>query len=95
MTPGGQEFVIPIEQEVIDVYAIENGLIFKTLYNQDEIHISLSKSKAFDKYINGDAPRKLEYTYFTITDHPLNEICPLQISYQDEFSQSIGSMLAI
>jgi hypothetical protein len=42
VTPGGQEYVIPIEQQVIEVYAIENGLIIKTLYNPDEIHLSLA-----------------------------------------------------
>ena len=35
ITPGGQEFVIPMEQDVVDVYAIENGIILKARYNED------------------------------------------------------------
>ena len=49
VTPGGQEYVVPIEQEVIEAFAIENGLIFKTLYNQDEIHMTLGNKSQPDQ----------------------------------------------
>lgn len=36
ITNGGQEFVIPMQQDVLDVYAIEDGIILKTEYNEDQ-----------------------------------------------------------
>lgn len=63
---------------VEDVYPIENGLIVKVRYDRDKLFFDplqikkdLSNGSLFGR------PALKEWTYMTITDHPLDDIHPL------------------
>jgi hypothetical protein len=47
ITPGGREFVIPMQQDVVAAYPIEDGLLFKTIYNEDQA-VGLMNTLSFD-----------------------------------------------
>jgi hypothetical protein len=38
LTPGGQEFIVPFNQEVVNVFAIHDGILIQAKHSLDSIH---------------------------------------------------------
>ena len=78
---------MPLVFQVEDVYPIENGIIAKVRYDRDKLVFDpnhIKKDNSSNSSLFG-RPSLKEWTYMTITDHPLDDIHPLA------FVDSMGS----
>jgi len=75
---GGSEFVVPMVFQVEDVYPIENGIIAKLRYDRDKLMFDATQIRGGP--LNRNQSTQKEWTYATITDHPLDDIHPLAFS---------------
>ena len=87
LTPGGQEFIVPFNQEVINIFAIHDGIIIKAKHSLDSVHYVLagnnnSATGLQSPFAMAAASSNLvepspTYSYFAVTGHPLNDVSPL------------------
>jgi hypothetical protein len=67
---------VPIHFKVKNVFPIEDGIIVKAAYNKDIIHFDSLNAQP-------ESLRKPKldhtYAYFTLTNHPLDDIYPLSL----------------
>jgi len=66
--------------QVEEVYPIENGIIAKLRYDRDKLVFDASQIKKEGPQMSrlqGNQPK--EWTYVSITDHPLDDIHPLSL----------------
>ena len=71
---------MPLVFQVEDVYPIENGIIAKVRYDRDKLVFDPNHIKKDTTSNNSSLfgrPSLKEWTYMTITDHPLDDIHPL------------------
>ena len=65
ITNGGQEFVIPMQLDVVEVYAIEDGIILKTLHNEDQ-----ACGYDFNQRVNGSEANLKPPSDYSMQDTP-------------------------
>ena len=82
---GGSEFVIPTLFQVENVFPIENGIIIQVRHDRDKLIFDPAtvKKEANNGSLFGRQLSK-EWTYMTVSDHPINDIHPLSFLSQNQ-----------
>ena len=69
ITPGGSEYIIPFNQEIIKVHAIHDGILIHAKHNADLLYY---QHHSQNDLVPDQSPP--QYSYFTVTKHPLNDV---------------------
>ena len=71
--------MIPMLFNVEDVYPIDNGIIAKLRYDRDKLMFDASQIRKEPLSImqRTSIDQQKEWTYVTLTEHPLDDINPL------------------